>query len=302
VTFEKDEVRIEEERAGVARPAPRTLASSHLLQALNSLDDACSPEALYRPRRTWPLERDDSPAAWRTLADITQRNLCCTATLFAAFAAEAYVNDFLDIHLREQVSAKQFAQIDRSWSTRRKYLEAVPLAYAPLFRDSEDDDVIPHLTSLFKVRNALVHARPGSGPPMAALPDPSWRTEYPPTTVGRWLVAVAGAADALEVRCYGFDYFSFPGRTIWQGRQFVADRVRRADELPSADDEEPPPLIEALNEEVRRANEEHRDARLTVHELREARLRLAEDRGAWDAFTRLVLHQESRATKPPSES
>lgn len=294
-------MRIKEECAGVARPAPRTLASSHLLQALNALDDACSPEALYRPRRTWPLRRDDSPTAWRALADITQRNLCCTATLFTAFAAEAYVNDFLDIHLRPQVSAKKFAQIDRHWSTRRKYLEAVPLAYAPLFRDNDDDEMTPHLTSLFKVRSELVHGRPGRGPLMAALPDPTWRTEYPPTTVAQWLVAVAGAADALEVRCYGFDYFSFPGRTIWQGRQVVVDRAQRGNGLPSPDDEELPPLVDALNDEVRRANEAYRDVRLTVHELREARLRLAEERGAWDAFTELVLRQQSRAEKSPSD-
>lgn len=187
--FEQDTVRIEEERAGVARPAPRSLASSHLLEALNALDDACSPEALYRPRRTWPLNRDDSPAAWRTLADIAQRNFCCTATLYTAFAAEAYVNDFLDIHLKPKVSASKFKEIDRRWSTRRKYLEAVPLAYAPLFSDRDDDDVIPYLTSLFSVRNNLVHARPGTGPPMAAMRDPTWRKEYRPTTVTQWLIA-----------------------------------------------------------------------------------------------------------------
>jgi hypothetical protein len=301
VTFEKDELRIEEERAGVARPAPRTLASSHLLQALDALDDACSPDALYRPRRTWPLRRDDSAAAWATRAEVTQRNLCCTATLFTAFAAEAYVNDFLDIHLRAEVSAKKFAEVDKHWSTRRKYVEAVPLAYAPLFRDSEDDEVIPYLTSLFRVRNALVHARPGSGPPMAAMPDPSWRTEYPPTTVAQWLVAVAGAADALEVRCYGFDYFSFPGRTIWHGRKAVMARAEGAEPLPRPDDKELPPLIEALNDGVRRQNEAHRDLRLTVDELREARLRLAEQLGAWDTFTDLVVRQQSRSPKPPND-
>jgi hypothetical protein len=301
VTFEKDELRIEQERAGVARPAPRTLASSHLLQALDALDEACSPAALYRPRRTWPLRREDSAATWRTLAGITQRNLCCIATLFTAFAAEAYVNDFLDIHLRAQISAKKFAHIDRHWSTRRKYLEAVALAYAPLFRDSEDDEVIPHLTSLFKVRNALVHARPGSGPPMAAMPDPSWRDEYPPTMVARWLVAVAGAVDLLEVRCYGFDYFSFPGRTIWQGRKVVMDRAQRADALPGPEDPELPPLVDTLNDDIRRANEAHGELRLTVHELRDARLRLAEDRGAWDAFTDLVLRQHGRSQKPPND-
>jgi hypothetical protein len=52
----KDEQRIAEERAGVARPAPATLASSHLAQALDSFDDACCPEAVFAPRKIWPLQ------------------------------------------------------------------------------------------------------------------------------------------------------------------------------------------------------------------------------------------------------
>lgn len=296
--FHQDELRIEEEWAGVKRPAPRSLASSHLLQALNALDDACSPAALYRPRRTWPLQKDDPPAAWRTLADITQRSYCCTATVFIAFAAEAYVNDFLDIHLKPKVPAKKFNEVDRRWSTRRKYLDGVTLAYAPLFSDSEADEVIPHLTSLIRVRHALVHGKPGIGPPMAVMRDPAWRTEYPPATVAQWLVAIAGAAEMLEMRCYGFDYVSFPGAMIWRGRQLVSDRAQRTDALPSPDDEELPPLVNTLNDALREQANTLGHVRLTVDELRDARLRLAKDSGAWDAFTDLVLRQKPQTEKP----
>jgi hypothetical protein len=107
VLAEADARRIEEERAGVARPAPRTLASSHLLSALNALDDASSPEPVLSPRRTWPLRPGDPPQAFRTLADIIQRDLCCTAALFTAFTAEAHVNDFLSVHLPATRSPKR---------------------------------------------------------------------------------------------------------------------------------------------------------------------------------------------------
>jgi hypothetical protein len=119
----KDQQRIEEERAGIARPAPATLASSHLAQALDAFDDACSPEAVFAPRKIWPLQSSDPVRSRRTLSEVTQRNLALTATLFTAFAAEAFVNNFLDIHdLKSRVSATKFKKLDRG-STVQKYLE-----------------------------------------------------------------------------------------------------------------------------------------------------------------------------------
>lgn len=124
---DKDEKRIQEERAGVIRPAPATLAPAHLAQALNALDDACTPESLKNQRRTWPLKPDASPAAWRTLAEIRQREFCCAATLLVACAAEAFVNDFLSVHLKPQMTEKEFTRVDRYWATTRKYIDAVEM-------------------------------------------------------------------------------------------------------------------------------------------------------------------------------
>jgi hypothetical protein len=235
-------------------------------------------------------------ATRRTLADTIQRELCCTATLFTAFAAEAFVNDFLDVHLRSQVPGQKFSRIDR-WPTLREYLTAVPVAYGPLFTDSERDGVIPHLKTLFEVRNALVHARPGIWPPMAWMADPSWRSQYSATAVARWLTAVAGAADAIEMRSYGFDYFSIAGTAIWQGRQLVVERAAWANTLPPHDSPDPTPLWEFLNAEIRRRNAEHPELRLTVHELRDSRIAHAQTHGAWDAFTGMVIRQR-RQTGP----
>jgi hypothetical protein len=283
----------------VARPAPRTLASSHLLTALNALDDACNPEAVLSPRRIWPLHRDDPPEAFATLADITQREFCCTSALFTAFAAEAYVNDFLDVHLRHTVSDARFAKIDR-WSTRHKYLDGVKRAYGRLFW--EGDEVMPAIEELFDLRNRLAHARPGVGPAMAGTRDPDWRREYPPSRVARWLVAVAGAADSLEMRCYGFDYFSFPATLIWRGRQIVQARAAGAEPLPAAPAAGQPPLIEALNADIARRNDELGDLRLTYDELRDARIAHANDVGPWDAFTELVVRQAAAAPDTPRAS
>ena len=166
----KDQQRIEEERAGIARPAPSTLASSHLAQGLDALDDACSPEAVFTPRKIWPLRPSDSIRSRHTLSEITQRNLCLTATLFTAFAAEAFVNNFLYIHdLKSRLSATKFKNLDRG-STVRKYVEGVAIAYEPLF--DPDDEVMPAISELVDIRHKLVHARPGIGPPTAYMQTP----------------------------------------------------------------------------------------------------------------------------------
>lgn len=293
----KDEERIEEERCGVARAAPTTLASSHLAQSLDALDDACSPEAVQRPRRIWPLKQSDSASARRTLAGITQRNYCLTATLFAAFAAEAFVNNFLEVHdLRSQVSASQYKKID--WgSTYKKYVIGVKLAYDKLFEDG--DEVMPAIDELFEVRHKLVHPRPGIGPPVAYMPDPGWRSTYPPTKVARWLVAVAGAAESMEIRCYGFDYNSVPAALIWHGRQIVQDIAAQAEPLPNSVDPPRTSLIELLATEQKARAERLGGLQLTVDELREARLKHAADVGPWDAFTELITRPTAPDNQPP---
>jgi hypothetical protein len=124
------------------------------------------------------------------------------------------------------------------------------------------------------------------------MPDPSWRKVYPPRRVARWLVAVAGAANSMEMRCYGFDYQSLPASAIWFGRRLVYARAEQADPLPSRGQAGRPPLIQDLYGDIERNSENLGDVPLTVHELRDARVRRASQQGAWDTFTRLVIRQE----------
>ena len=209
-----------------------------------------------------------------------------TATLFTAFAAEAFVNNFLDVHdLKSQISATKFNKLDRG-STVRKYVEGVALAYEPLF--GPNDEVIPVISELFRVRNNLVHARPGIGPPIAYMPDPTWRSMYPPTKLAEWLVAVAGAAELMEVRCYGFDYHSFPGAFIWHGRDIVTDLATRSEPLPDPAMTGRAPAIQLLAEAAAKRAGQAKRFRLTIDELRDARFRHAAEVGAWDKFTEML--------------
>jgi hypothetical protein len=294
----KDEQRIEEERAGIARPAPATLASSHLAQGLDAFDDACSPEAVFAPRKIWPLQPSDSIRSRRTLSEITPRNLSLAATLFIAFAAEAFVNNFLEVHdLKSRVSATKFKNLDRG-STVQKYVEGVTIAYEPIF--GPDDEAIPAISELFEVRNKLVHARPGIGPPIAYMPDATWRSMYPPTMVAKWLIAVAGAAELLEARCYGFDYHSFPAAFIWHGRNIVTDLAARSEPLPDPTMTGRAPAIQLLADEAAEQAQRAGSITLTIDELREVRLKLAAEIGPWDKFTELVSRDPHAGSGQPS--
>jgi hypothetical protein len=299
VVWPKDAQRIAEERAGIGRPAPATLASSHLAQALDAFDDACSPEAVFAPRKIWPLQPSDSIGSRRTVSEITQRNLCLTAALFTAFAAEAFVNNFLEVHdLKSQLSATKFKKLDRG-STVQKYVEGVALAYEPLF--DPKDEVMPTISELLDVRNKLVHPRPGLGPPIAYMPDPTWRHMYPPTKVAGWLIAVAGAAELMEVRCYGFDYHSLPAAFIWHGRNTVIDLAARSEPLPDPEMTGRAPVIQLLAEAAAKRAEQAEGIRLTIHEIRDARLKHAAEVGPWDKFTEL-LARDPRAGSGESPS
>lgn len=281
--FQEDERRIEEERRGISRPAPATLASAHLTQALNALDDACTPETVWRPSRAFPSKSGQRPAP--IVGDINQREFCCAATVFAAFAAEAYVNDFLRVHRAPALSLEKFEQIDRHWPTSRKYVEAVATVYAPLFWDG--DEVMPQLEELIEARNQLAHARPGTGPVLAFMPDPKWRESYAPGKVAEWLIAVAGAAESMELRCYGFDYYSVPAQPIWKGRELVRERARQAALLPGDEHSGQTPLIRVLLDHIASLSADLPEG-LTVSELRDARLKLASEQGPWDAFTEVI--------------
>jgi hypothetical protein len=173
-------------------------------------------------------------------------------------------------------------------------------AYGRLFWD--EDEVMPQLRELFAVRNQLVHGRPGTGPPMAHMPDPQWRDAYSPEKVAHWLVAVAGAAHSMEIRCYGFDYHSEPASVIWFGRPIVFERANQATPMPPIGLAGNKPLIEALHDEARSKLEAFGHVRLTADELREARLRLATERGPWDMFTDLAMRQERQVDDAPGAS
>jgi hypothetical protein len=134
-------------------PPPPNTPWLYLREAARALRDCGSASALYEGWRG-----DDGRAEHEGMAYLRaperQTEFARTSILFSAFAAEAYVNEFLDQQLGER-----FADIERDM-TINKYVTHVPRCGAGL-RFTKGERPGQGLALLFKARNALVHPKKG---------------------------------------------------------------------------------------------------------------------------------------------
>jgi hypothetical protein len=166
-----------------------SMAGTHLEDALRALRDTASADALYdhKIRSMDPKELDwsdvslagDEAESWRMT--YSRR-----ALLFAAFSAEAYVNDFLF----EEWSGKDRKALQKL-STVDKY------ALLPNFAGRADvldrgRDPLQRIKWLFDRRNELVHAKPHEDK------DLTWEPEnHNPAAAAESIIAVAEGAATL---------------------------------------------------------------------------------------------------------
>jgi hypothetical protein len=192
-----------------------------------------------------------------------------TCVLFCALAAEAYVNEFLAAF---DLSNNRLKKLDRL-PTIRKYTEGTAEAYgATLFRDG--DEATPTLRKLFTMRHELVHPKPGLGSPGILAPDdPDLEARFGLMELAEYVVMVAGAADVLTWRAYGYGVTDGPGTALWRGRDAVRNFAARRAELPGPDEPDEPSLWSIVGEHLDGlpALPDHPDATWT--RMREARRR-----------------------------
>lgn len=169
-----------------------SMAGTHLLDSIDALRDAGSADALYNPewRTTAPSERayDDDEVA-RQEAVGRQMAYSRRALLFAAFAVEAYINDYLYDHVQDANDRRTLVML----SPVEKYI-LLPrmLGGEELFSRNKAPWTI--LRWLFKRRDELVHAKP-SGRWMLAGEDPEI---YNPRKAAEAIAAAAESAVRLE--------------------------------------------------------------------------------------------------------
>ena len=209
-----------------------TMAGTHLRDSVRALRDAGSADALYAPSlRTcdpnaisyedFSLARDEAEG-WRV-------TFCRRSLLFAAFAAEAYANDFL-----YEKWGGQDREALRKLSTVDKYAILSVLAGAKTVLE-RGREPLQSIKWLFDRRNELVHAAPCNGRDLTW--DPA---NHNPLAAATSIVAVADAVARLTGEAPRASVLSY----VLAERQALLEYGKgAADELPEIHDPPSPDLL-----------------------------------------------------------
>lgn len=209
-----------------------TMAGTHLEDSVRALRDAGSADALYNPslRTSNPnaisyedVSLSSDEAAGRCVT------YCRRALLFAAFAAEAYANDFL-----YEKWGGQDRDALRKLSTVDKYAILSVLAGATTVLD-RGREPLQRIRWLFDRRNELVHAAPRNDRDLTW--DPA---NHNPLDAATSIVAVADAAAKLTGEVPRASVLSY----VLAERQALLEYGKRAaDKLPEIHDPPSPDLL-----------------------------------------------------------
>jgi hypothetical protein len=168
-----------------------TMAGTHLIDAVAALRDSSSADALYRPEIRQAYREKDLDFPDFRLAQDEAEGLRVIhsrrALLFAAFAAEAYANDFL---YDRWTTAKDLEALVKL-STLDKYAMLPGFAGVSTSLD-RGAEPLQQVGWLVKRRDELVHPKPDG------KKDLVWNfDDYNSSKVAKSIVAVAESAEAL---------------------------------------------------------------------------------------------------------
>lgn len=216
-----------------------TMAGTHLADSLRALRDAGSADALYDPslRATDPgaMSHEDFNLA-RDEAEGWRVTYSRRALLFAAFAAEAYANDFLYKNWsdrRDRDALQKLSPVD-------KYALLPTLAgVTPVL--SRGREPLQTIKWLFKRRDELVHAAPRG---RDLTYDPA---NHNPRAAAKSIVAVADAAMAINGEAPSGSVLSY---AIAERRALLEYGEHAAGDLPEI--HEPPRPVDLLLDARRR--------------------------------------------------
>lgn len=213
-----------------------SMAGTHLTDSVRALRNAGSADALYdrslRDTDIGDIGYDDFCIA-TDIAHSERVSYCRRALLFAAFAAEAYANDFL----YKKWGGKDRAALQKL-STVDKYAFLPTLAGAATVLD-RGREPLQKIRWLFQRRDELVHAAP-KGKDLTYDPD-----NHNPRAAAQSIVAVA---DAVVVLSGGASGGSVLSRVVAHRQALLDYGERAAGDVTAIHD--PPSPVDLLSEDV----------------------------------------------------
>jgi hypothetical protein len=224
------------------RERPTTLSGFYLRQAVDSFGRSGDAQALYGQL----YGRSDLDSTQKAVALIDGQRVRMEsrlqAVLFSALAAESYVNEFLGGHL----TGGDFKAVDRMSPVDRYVVGTRLGAGKEIFQ--RDRPPIPALRQLFKLRNRLVHPKPGFGPSPTLGPLGDFEANFESGKIADFMTAVAAAGIVLIKRTYGPDHLDLWADVVWFGRETLFDFATESAQLPAVDAEPAAPLLSKLLE------------------------------------------------------
>lgn len=210
---------------------------------MDELHDAGNPAVLY-PHGGGPRE-DTGGALLNLMAFHNRVTHCRTSALFSALAAESYINEFLGVHFK----GKDLEAVDR-FTPVNKYVLGTRLALGkPMFR--RGDEPMQTIAALFKLRDKLVHPKPGFGPAALSEKFGEFEAQFTPSAISNYIVMVAAAGKILVSRAYGPKEWDAYADVAWQGREVIWAYANRTAKVPTPDSEPEPTLWAQILEVVK---------------------------------------------------
>ncbi len=221
------------EDVGTTPPRRAGVSDEYLLHALEALQNAGDPAHLFAYWR-WCSPKEPLKFPGRMLAEARQARTRAarTSVLFAALAAESYVNEFLAAHGVLQ-------EWDRE-PTHRKYLKATAAACGSrLF--VADMAPYPTIVHLLKLRDQLVHPKPGLRGVAPGGSDAGPESFFTMRRLSEYIVMVGYGAVLMQMT-YSFDIVEMTGAIAWRGQQAILAYARRHARIPAWDERSERPL------------------------------------------------------------
>jgi hypothetical protein len=225
---------------------PSSLAGQYLVSAMELLRQAGSSEALWSEADPWHEG---------SLLESMQRSMDAAnsrlqhlrgGTIFAALSVEAYANEFLACHFDEEhrTALDALRPIDKLLLPKSVGVEVT------LDRGAEP---LQTIGQLIRVRNRLVHSKPGEGTYMHEIDVPAARKDYGPKALAGYVERVAQMATLLHP-LRGDRSFEMPFIRIWTERAVLHEHVEIIrPEVIYVPAEDLPPIVDLMLQMQRRA-------------------------------------------------